>query len=105
MFQQGTPLMTTNSGSEPSKVPGMTTGSLRKATGRHKKEIATNKERIKILDWYHKNGKNQSLMAMHFDKIYPHLHLKQPLVSSWVKDEATWWAAYKMEDGVAHSAK
>jgi hypothetical protein len=49
--------MTTNSGSEPSKVPGMTTGSLRKAMGRHKKEIATNKERIKILDWYHKNGK------------------------------------------------
>lgn len=45
-------------------------------------------QRIKILDWYHKNGRNQSATARHFATIYPNLKLKQPLVSTWVKEEA-----------------
>ena len=95
-----------NSGVEPSKEPGTTTGSSRKATGRHEKENATNKQRIEILNWYHKNGKNQTHTAKHFDRIYPSLHLKQPLISSWVKNEAKWQAEYELlENGVAHSAK
>jgi hypothetical protein len=45
-------------------------------------------QRITILDWYHKNGRNQSATAQHFTPIYPNLKLKQPLVSTWVKEEA-----------------
>ena len=97
---------TTNPGPEASKVPGTTAGRSSKAKGQHKKENATNKQRIEILDWYHKNGKNQSLMAKHFDKIYPSLHIKQPLISSWIKNEAKWWATYESTgDGMVQSAK
>ena len=103
------PLMTINSGLEPSKVPGITKGSSKKASGRDNKdqaqEQATIKQRIKILNWHHKNRKKQRLTAEHFDKIYPRLRLKQPLISSWVRDEAKWQAAYAAEDGVAQSAK
>jgi len=55
-----------------------------------KKENATLEQRIEILDWYHKNGQNQSATARHFASHYPNLQIKQPLVSSWVKDEAKW---------------
>ena len=55
-----------------------------------KKENATLAQRIEILDWHHQNGRNQSKTARHFDSIYPNLKMKQPLVSSWVKDEAKW---------------
>ena len=55
-----------------------------------KKENTTLEQRIKILDWYHKNGQNQSATARHFAPHYPNLQIKQPLVSSWVKDEAKW---------------
>jgi Tc5 transposase DNA-binding domain len=47
-------------------------------------------QRIEILDWHHKNGRNQSKTAQHFDPIYPNLKVKQPLVSSWIKEEAKW---------------
>jgi len=47
-------------------------------------------QRIEILNWYHKNGKNQSATAKHFDKKYPNLGIKQPLISKWVKNEAYW---------------
>jgi hypothetical protein len=47
-------------------------------------------QRIEILDWHHKNGRNQSETARHFDSIYPNLKIKQPLVSSWIKEEAKW---------------
>ena len=104
-----TPLMTTNSGLESSKVPGIMKGSLKNVTGGvNKKQVqeqATVKQRIEILNWYHKNGQKQLLKAQHFDKIYPELCLKQPLICSWVKDEAKWHAGYAAEDGVAHSAK
>ncbi|KAI6100055.1 hypothetical protein EV401DRAFT_1894652 [Pisolithus croceorrhizus] len=56
----------------------------------HKKENATLVQRIEILDWYHANGKNQKCTAAHFDKIYPSLHLKQPRISVWLKDETKW---------------
>ena len=55
-----------------------------------KKENATLDQRIEVLDWYHANGKNQSKTARHFNPIYPNLKIKQPLISSWVKDEPKW---------------
>ncbi|KAJ6450820.1 hypothetical protein C8R47DRAFT_1230103 [Mycena vitilis] len=61
-----------------------------------KKENATLAQRIEILDWHHAQPKpNQCLTAEHFDACYPNLCLKQPTVSSWLKDEAMWrgrWA-------------
>ncbi|KIL60357.1 hypothetical protein M378DRAFT_42375, partial [Amanita muscaria Koide BX008] len=59
------------------------------------KEIATLRQRIEILDWYHANGKNQTKTAKHFDPIYPNLRIKQPTVSAWVNEEDKWreqWA-------------
>jgi hypothetical protein len=55
-----------------------------------KKEIATLTQRIEILDWHHKNGKNQRRTAAHFDKCYPNLILTQPLISKWLKNEEKW---------------
>jgi len=52
-------------------------------------------ECIKILDWYHANGRNQKKTTEHFILIYPNLRIKQPLVSLWLKEEAKWqeqWA-------------
>lgn len=60
-----------------------------------KKEVATLAQRIEVLDWYHANGRNQSKTARYFAPLYPNLDIKQPLVSSWVKEEAKWrgqWA-------------
>ena len=59
-----------------------------------KKENATLEQRIEVLNWYHANGKNQSKMAKHFDKTYPNLKIKQPLVSAWVKEEERWREAW-----------
>ena len=59
------------------------------------KEIATLAQQIEILDWYHKNGGNQTKTALHFDSMYPNLRLKQPMISVWVNDEPKWqeqWA-------------
>ena len=50
-----------------------------------KRENATLAQCIKILNWYHANGKNQLKTAKHFSPIYPNLTIKQPLVSTWVK--------------------
>jgi len=55
-----------------------------------KKENATLAQCIEILDWYHKNGQNQSKTVQHFNLIYPNLKIKQPLVLAWVKEEAKW---------------
>jgi hypothetical protein len=55
-------------------------------------------QRIEILDWHHKNGQNQSKMARHFDLIYPNLKIKQPLVSSWTKEEAKWRELWEQTD-------
>lgn len=54
------------------------------------KENATLTQRIEILDWYHRNGKNQSATVKHFRLLYPNLQIKQPLISLWVKEEAKW---------------
>ena len=43
-----TPLMTINSGSEPSKVPGITKGSSKKASGRDNKDQTQEQATIKI---------------------------------------------------------
>ncbi|KIN96888.1 hypothetical protein M404DRAFT_162012, partial [Pisolithus tinctorius Marx 270] len=60
---------------------------------------------IEILNWYHANGKHQSQMAKHFDKIYPFLHLKQPKISEWLKHKDLWGAEYQGNAGVAHLLK
>lgn len=55
-----------------------------------KKENATLAQWIEILNWFHKNGKNQSKTAKHFNTVYPNLNIRQPLVSFWVNDEPMW---------------
>ena len=50
----------------------------------------TVEQQIQVLEWYHKNGRNQSATAAHFTSVYPKLNIKQPLISSWVKDEPKW---------------
>lgn len=52
-----------------------------------KKEVASHKQRVEMLDWYHANGKNQTKTAKTFAQKYPNVMIKQPLVSSWVKNE------------------
>ena len=64
-----------------------------------KKENTTLNQHIEILNWYHANGKNQSKTAKHFDSIYPNLKIKQPLVSTWVKDEAKWQEEWEDASG------
>ncbi|POW12746.1 hypothetical protein PSTT_04332 [Puccinia striiformis] len=48
---------------------------------------ASHAEKVKVLDWHHKNRKNQLKTAVHFADIYPHWKIKQPLISKWLKDE------------------
>ncbi|KAF8223875.1 hypothetical protein L208DRAFT_1198260, partial [Tricholoma matsutake] len=60
-----------------------------------KKENATLTQQIEILDWHHQHGRNQTATANHFAPIYPNLKIKQPLILSWVKDEAKWHAQWK----------
>ena len=54
------------------------------------KEHATLEQCIEILNLHHQNDANQMKMERHFDKIYPNLWIKQPLVSSWLKEESKW---------------
>ncbi len=74
-----------------------------------KKENATLEQRIEILDWYHKNKKNQSKTAEHFTPIYPNLQIKQPRISKWVKNEAKireqWEQANHKSDRTAKRAR
>jgi hypothetical protein len=55
-----------------------------------KKENATFEQHVEILDWHCANKKTQRETAEHFAPIYPNLQIKQPLILSWVKDEAKW---------------
>lgn len=57
-------------------------------------------QRISVLDWYNKNGKNQTKTAKHFENTFPGIVIKQPLVSSWVKDEDKLRAAYNSGVGL-----
>ena len=48
-------------------------------------------QQIEILDWHHESlEKNQTKTAAHWNKIYPNLCLKQPIISAWLKDEQKW---------------
>lgn len=60
-----------------------------------KKQNSTLQQCIEILGWYHKNGKNQSATACHFDPIYPNLRVSQPLISAWLKEEDKHRAAFE----------
>ena len=73
-----------------------------------RKENATLAQRIEILDWYYAEGRNQSKTAKHFDKIYPNLQIKQPLVSKWLREESKWrtkWAQCGGKTSRAATAK
>ncbi|SJK97304.1 uncharacterized protein ARMOST_00556 [Armillaria ostoyae] len=70
-----------------------------------KKEVAMLKQRIKVLDWYHRNGMNQSKTAKHFAVIYPNLKIKQPLVPAWIKDEEKWREEYAKSSENAQNIK
>ncbi|KAJ3717029.1 hypothetical protein C8R42DRAFT_724670 [Lentinula raphanica] len=70
-----------------------------------KKENSTLAQRIEILDWFHGNGRNQSQTALYFDRLYPNLRIKQPLVSRWVKNEARIRAQYEQDSINASRSK
>ena len=70
-----------------------------------KMENATLEQRMEILNWHHKNGKNQTKTAAHFNKIYPSLRLTQPRISAWVKHEVVWQAEYEASRGLSRSVK
>jgi hypothetical protein len=53
-----------------------------------KKKNATLEHCIEILNWYHKNNKDQLVTAKHFATIYPNLQIKQPIILKWMKNEA-----------------
>jgi hypothetical protein len=63
------------------------------------KENATLAQRIEVLDWYHGNGKNQMKTAREFELKYPNLRIKQPLISSWLKNEVKWRAEWEVASG------
>ena len=67
-----------------------------------RKENATLAQRIAILDWHHENGKNQSRTAREFASKYPNLKIKQPLISSWLKNEEKWRAEW---EAASHGGK
>jgi hypothetical protein len=48
---------------------------------------ATITQKIEVLDWHWKNGRNCTKTAQHFSKIYPEIGFKQPLVSPWLANE------------------
>lgn len=64
-----------------------------------RKEVATLAQRIEILDWHNANGNNQTKTARFWPQKYPNLCLKQPLVSSWVKEETRWREHYAAASG------
>jgi hypothetical protein len=51
-------------------------------------KAATLAQKVEILDWHNNNSSNQTTTTSHFNKIYPDIALKQPLISAWVKAEA-----------------
>ena len=86
-----------------SKIKKIPLGKVDKKPVFTKKENATLRQRIQILDWHHQSGeKNQTKTAEYWNKIYPNLCLKQPVISAWLKNEAKWqeqWA--EIERGTA----
>jgi len=84
------PLITLSIGPDPEREKGTKKKSTQSAPVFTKKENATLAQRIEVLDWHHKNGGNQSATAQHFGPLYPNLQIKQPLMSSWLRDKAKW---------------
>ena len=72
--------------------PKTTAGQSKKAKAPvfERKENATLRQRIEILDWHKVHGKNQTRTAKHFNAVYPNLKLKQPIISAWLNEEAKW---------------
>ena len=68
------------------------------------KENATLAQRIEILNWHHGQSKSQKETAMYFSTKYPSLQLKQPIISTWLKDEAKCCQQWESNKG-DHSAK
>lgn len=60
-----------------------------------KKENATLKQRIEILDWHHTQKSSQGKTASHWNEVYPNLCLKQPTISAWLKDENRYRKQYE----------
>ncbi|KAK0477074.1 hypothetical protein IW261DRAFT_1421279 [Armillaria novae-zelandiae] len=52
-----------------------------------KKENATMKQKVEIMDWHPAQGPKfkQGKTAEHWNQIYPNLRLKQPTISAWLK--------------------
>ncbi|KAI7964991.1 hypothetical protein MJO29_003089 [Puccinia striiformis f. sp. tritici] len=73
--------------SSPEKKQSVKRLNLKSESKSSKKPIqAMMAQKIEVLDWYDKNGKNQTKTAKHFDEIYPEIGFKQPLISAWVAD-------------------
>ena len=70
--------------------PGTAEKKVKENTCSTAKENATLAQRIEILDWHHEQHKSQKETATYFNSKYPSLHLKQPIISSWLKEEAKW---------------
>jgi hypothetical protein len=57
------------------------------------------------LDWHHWSvERNQTVTAKQFDKIYPNLCLKQPIILTWVKNKKKWRDEWEIGGG-SRSAK
>ena len=70
-----------------------------------KKENATLRQRIEILDWHYANGKVQTKTVKHFRQVYPNLRLTQPRISEWLKKESTLHTELESSGGHSHSLK
>jgi hypothetical protein len=64
-----------------------------------RKENATLRQRIEILDWHHKNNAKQKETATHFNAIWPNLTLKQPIISDWLRNEPKWRKQLELSNG------
>ncbi|KAG7447888.1 uncharacterized protein BT62DRAFT_890438, partial [Guyanagaster necrorhizus] len=51
------------------------------------------------------NRRNQSKMARHFNIKYPHLKIKQLLVSAWIKAEDKWREKHEKSEINGHQVK
>ncbi|KAG7444089.1 uncharacterized protein BT62DRAFT_921374 [Guyanagaster necrorhizus] len=68
-------------------------------------KLVTLQQHIEVLDWYHANGKNQSKIVKHFNAKYPHLKIKQLLVSAWIKAEDKWREEHEKSGVNGHQVK
>ncbi|KAG5348954.1 hypothetical protein C0989_006919, partial [Termitomyces sp. Mn162] len=71
-----------------------------------KKENAMLKQKVEILDWHHAQEEKfkQEKTAEHWNKTYPNLCLKQPLISAWLKNEEKIHQMYEEEQRLGRTA-